>query len=150
MEGFGSQIMEFGLTWYYMGFPGGSAGKESTCSVGDLCSVPGLGRSPGEGNSYPVQFWPGVFHGLQSVGVTKSQTWLSSFHFGTIYELIGREWHRHIFEVIVTMVLTRKTDFYWGLWEVRGVLNLVKVGRVLEKRLWLRKNLFLKEEQTFL
>ena len=41
MEGFGSQVMEFGLTWYYVGFPGGSAGKESTCSPGDLSSIRG-------------------------------------------------------------------------------------------------------------
>ena len=34
-------------------FPGGSAGKESTCKAGDLCSIPGLGRSPGEGNGLP-------------------------------------------------------------------------------------------------
>ena len=39
-----------------MGFPGGSAGKESACSAGDLGSVPGLGRSPGEGKSYPLQY----------------------------------------------------------------------------------------------
>ena len=32
-----------------LGFPGGSADKESTCNVGDLGSIPGLGRSPGEG-----------------------------------------------------------------------------------------------------
>ena len=38
------------------GFPGGSGGKESACSVGDLGSIPGLGRSPGEGNSYPLQY----------------------------------------------------------------------------------------------
>ena len=38
------------------GFPGGSAGKESTCSVGDLGSIPGLGRSPGEGKVYPLQY----------------------------------------------------------------------------------------------
>ena len=38
-----------------LGFPGGSDGKESTCNVGDLCSIPGLGRCPGEGNSYPLQ-----------------------------------------------------------------------------------------------
>ena len=37
-----------------LGFPGGSAGKESACNVGDLGSVPGLGRSPGEGNAYPL------------------------------------------------------------------------------------------------
>ena len=38
-----------------MGFPGGSDNKESTCNVGDLGSIPGLGRSPGEGNGYPLQ-----------------------------------------------------------------------------------------------
>ena len=37
-------------------FPGGSAGKESACNAGDLGSIPGLGRSPGEGNSYPLQY----------------------------------------------------------------------------------------------
>ena len=40
----------------YWGFPDGSAGKESTCNVGDLSLIPGLGRSPGERNSYPLQY----------------------------------------------------------------------------------------------
>ena len=39
------------------GFPGGSAGKESACNVGDLGLIPGLGISPGEGNSYPLQYY---------------------------------------------------------------------------------------------
>ena len=39
-----------------MGFPGGSACKESTCNVRDLDSFPRLGRFPGEGNGYPVQY----------------------------------------------------------------------------------------------
>ena len=38
------------------GFPSGSAGKESTCNVGDLGSIPGLGRSSGEGNGCPLQY----------------------------------------------------------------------------------------------
>ena len=37
-----------------MGFPGGMEGKESACNVGDLGSVPGLGRSPGEENGNPL------------------------------------------------------------------------------------------------
>ena len=37
-----------------MGFPGGSAGKESACNAGDLGSIPGLGRSPGEGRGYTL------------------------------------------------------------------------------------------------
>ena len=40
-----------------MGFPCGSAGKESACNAGDLGSVPGLGRSPGEGKGYPLQYF---------------------------------------------------------------------------------------------
>ena len=39
-----------------LGFPNSSAGKESTCNAGDLGSIPGLGRSPGEGKSYPLQY----------------------------------------------------------------------------------------------
>ena len=40
---------------YTVGFPDGSDGKESACNVSDLGSIPGLGRSPGEGNGYPLQ-----------------------------------------------------------------------------------------------
>ena len=39
-----------------IGFPGGSAGRESACNEGDLGSIPGLGRSPGEGKGYPLQY----------------------------------------------------------------------------------------------
>ena len=38
------------------GFPGGSDGKESACKAGDLGSIPGLGRSPGEENGFPLQY----------------------------------------------------------------------------------------------
>ena len=44
-----------------MGFPGSSAGEESACSAGDPGSIPGLGRFPGEGIGYPVQYsWASV------------------------------------------------------------------------------------------
>ena len=58
-----------------MGFPGGSAGKESTCSVGDLDSIPGLGRFPGEGKDYPLQY-SGLENSTDYLvhGVAKSQT----------------------------------------------------------------------------
>ena len=50
-----------------MGFPDSSVGKESACNVGDLGSIPGLGRSPGEGERLPTPVsWPGEFHGLYS------------------------------------------------------------------------------------
>ena len=67
-----------------MGFPGGSDGKESTCNAGDLGLIPGSGKSPKEGNGYPLQYsclgnpmdrgaWWVAVH-----GVTKSQTRLSN------------------------------------------------------------------------
>ena len=64
-----------------MGFPCGSAGKESVCNVGDLGSVPGLGRSLEEGKGYPLQY-SGLENSMAYVvhGVIKSQT-LSDFHF---------------------------------------------------------------------
>ena len=59
-----------------------SAGKESTCNAGDLGLIPGLGRSPGEGNVYPLQY-SGLENSMDYIvhGVTKSQTRLSTFHF---------------------------------------------------------------------
>ena len=50
------------------GFPGGSDGKESACNVGDLGSILGLRRFPGDGKDYPTPvFWPGEFHGQRSL-----------------------------------------------------------------------------------
>ena len=46
---------------------GGSAGKESTCNMGDLGSIPELGRSPGEGNSYPLQY-SGLENSMDYIG----------------------------------------------------------------------------------
>ena len=59
-----------------MGFPGGSAGKESTCIVvGELGLVPGLGRSPGEGKGSPFQYF-GLENFMDCIvhGVAKGQT----------------------------------------------------------------------------
>ena len=63
-------------------FLSGSAGKKHACSVGDLSLIPGLGRSPGEGKGYPLQY-PGLEKCMDCIvhGVTKSQTRLSNFHF---------------------------------------------------------------------
>ena len=65
-----------------MRFPSGSAGKESACNVGDLGLIPGLGRPPGEGNGYPLQY-SGLENSLDCLvhGVVKSRTRLRDFHF---------------------------------------------------------------------
>ena len=65
-----------------MGFPGGSAGRESACNVADLGSIPGLGRSPREGNSYPFQD-SGLESSMDYIvrGVVTSRTRLSDTFF---------------------------------------------------------------------
>ena len=65
----------------FLGFPGGSAGKESTCNERDQI-FPGLGRSPREGKGYPLQY-SGLENSMDCIvhGVAKSQTRLSDFHF---------------------------------------------------------------------
>ena len=68
------------LSNYLSSYSGGSAGKESTCNVGDLGSIPGSGRSPGGGHGNPLQYsclenptdrgaWQATVH-----GVAKNQT----------------------------------------------------------------------------
>ena len=70
-----------------LGTAGGSDGKASVCNAGELGSIPGLGRSPGEGNGSPLQYsclenpmdggtWQAIVH-----GVAKSQTRLGDFTF---------------------------------------------------------------------
>ena len=77
-----------------MGFPGGSAGKESTCNAGDLGSIPGLGRFLGEGKVYPLQY-SGLENSMDFIvhGVTKSWTQLSDFHFTSLgfYRSVAKE-----------------------------------------------------------
>ena len=79
------------------GFPGGSEVKASACNAGDLGSIPGSGRSPGEGNGNPLQYsclenpmdggaWWATVH-----GVAKSRTRLSDFTFTQMYPAPGLE-----------------------------------------------------------
>ena len=100
----------------FLGFPCGSAGKESTCNAGDLDSIPGLGRSPGEGKGYPLELWPGEFHGLYSSwglcrvrkGIVKSRTRLSDFHFN--FHFSRKSWE------LLSIGLQRKTSEAY-LWQ---------------------------------
>ena len=71
----------------YMGFPGGSADKESTCNAGDLGSIPGLGRSPGKWKGYPLQY-SDLENSMDCIvhGVTKLDT-TERIHLDIIYIL---------------------------------------------------------------
>ena len=76
----------------FLGFPCGSAGKESACCAGDLGSIPGLRRSPGEEKGYPLQY-SGLENSMDCIcivhGVAKSWTRQNDFHFTSlcIYKL---------------------------------------------------------------
>ena len=89
-----SPEINFGIITYIslcLGFPCGSDNKESACSAGDPDLIPGLGKSPGEGNGNPLQYsclenpmdrgaWRATVH-----GVAKSWPWLSHRHFHLLY-----------------------------------------------------------------
>ena len=70
------------LGYVETGFCHSSAGKESACNAGDPSSIPGLGRSPGEGIGYPLQY-SGLENFMDNIvhGIPKSWTRLSDFHF---------------------------------------------------------------------
>ena len=72
----------------FLGFPYASAGKESACNVGDLGSIPELGRSPGEGKGYPLQY-SGLENSMDCIvhGITRSWTQLNDFHFTFMFSL---------------------------------------------------------------
>ena len=62
-----------------MGFPCGSAGKASACNPGDLGSIPGLGRSAGEGKGYPCQYsWASLVAQLVKNPPAMQETWVQS------------------------------------------------------------------------
>ena len=94
-------------------FPGGSDGKPSAYNAGDRGSIPGLGRSPGEGNGNPLQYsclqnsmdggtWWAAVH-----GVPKSWTWLTSLS-------------------LCLSVVCRHSD--WGTTSVRGIIRIGRPG----------------------
>ena len=62
-----------------MGFPSSLAGKESTCNAGDFSSIPGLGRSPGEGIGYPLQYsWASLLAQMVKNLPAMRETWAQS------------------------------------------------------------------------
>ena len=81
------QSLSYGTAYKEQGFPCGSAGKEFACNAGDLGSISGLGRSPGEGKGYPLQY-SGLENSMDCIvyGAAKSQTQLSDFHFTKLFD----------------------------------------------------------------
>ena len=104
----------------------GSAGKESTCNARDLSSIPGLGRSPGEGKGYPLQF-SGLETSLDCIvhGVAKSQTRLSGFHTFTFTQHTLVYWYtsESVNILVPLMIITGFWD--WFCWLAQNPVLMV-------------------------
>ena len=100
--------------FYVWDFLGSSAAKESACNAGDLGSIPGLGRSPGEGKGYPLQY-AGLENSMKCTvhGVMKSRTWLSHSHFTVALTL----WMYHTFSTSESLCcLLGVQNCFFSLW----------------------------------
>ena len=100
------------------GFPCGSAGKESTCNAGYLGSVPGLGRSPGEGKGYPLQY-----SGLENS--MDRGVWQATVH-GFAKSLIRLSFHFHIHSF---QVFPGSSDGKGSACNERNVGSIPQLGR---------------------
>ena len=116
------------MLWCYKGFPCGSAGEESACNARDLGSIPGLGRSPGEGTGYPLQY-SGLENSMDCIvhGVSKSRTQLSDFHASYPRQKCP------LFTVFLVIDLFSKWHCYIAKWLRRGFTPHFKVGGVGNK-----------------
>ena len=89
----------------FLGFPCGSAGKESTCNAEDLVSILRLGRSPGEEKGYPLQYSDLESSKDYTVhGVAKSWTQLSDFHFTSLLSFNIRLYFISSFNKVLMLV----------------------------------------------
>ena len=105
-----------------MGFPGGSDGKASACNVGDPGSIPGLGRSPGEGNGNPLQYsclenptdggaWWATVHGVAASDTTER---LHSLHFPSL--LMGFSLIFSFMFHVPTGMKSGEASTHWNIW----------------------------------
>ena len=115
-------------------FPGGSEVKVSACNAGDLGSIPGLGKSPGEGNGNPLQYsclenptdggaWWATVH-----GVAKSWTRLSDFTSLHAYRSIYRCWTWWIF-INYWHRLTSFKETFFLIYFGKRIINNWVVGK---------------------
>ena len=82
----------FPFSPFCLDFPDTSIGKESTCNVGDLGLIPGLGRSPGEGKGYPLQY-SGLENSIQSTGSQRvGHDWATFTHWMRLEAMILVFW----------------------------------------------------------
>ena len=95
-----------------LGFPCGSAGKESACNVGNLGLIPGLGRSPEEEKGYPLQY-SGLENAMDSIvhRVAESQTQLNDFHF-IHFTCWAHKYLQMLYTLVVSTTLSYVMPFF--------------------------------------
>ena len=98
----------------FLVFPDGSAAKQSAWNVGDLGSIPRLGISPGEWNSYPLQY-SGLENSMDYIvhGVTKSWTWLSDFDLLAIMNKIAMNRYVQVFVFGICILKPSQFILFW-------------------------------------
>ena len=118
-----------------MGGKSGSEVKASACNAGDLGSIPGLGRSPGEGNGNPLQYsclenpmdwgaWWAAVH-----RVTKSRTGLSDFSYLLIFQMTSHHLRRYLTVLICHIRVALHTSAkYFLIWSNCSLKQLVYKG----------------------
>ena len=93
-----------------MGFPDSSVGKESTCNAEDPGSTPGLGRSPGEGRSYPLQYsWASLVAQLVKDPPAMRETWVRSLGWEDPLEK-GKATHSSILAWRIPWTICKESD----------------------------------------
>ena len=128
-------------TLLFLGFPGGSDGKESACNEGDLGSIAGLGRSPGGGHGNPVQYSclenP---HGQRSLGGYSPWDCKESKHSTHTYSwlilLYSRNQHNIVKQLNVNNNIFKKSILLKSFWLLAFVLRNSKCPTIIFKHNW--------------
>ena len=135
----------------FLGFPSGSAGKESTRNVGDLGSIPRLGKSLGKGKGYPLQY-SGLENSTDCIvhGVAKSRTWLTLTSL-SLSSLAVWHWVKNSQHVTSTFLLTDIEEAVdRGLADQElGVWASLSVPCSVQQHTWSWENLFSLESLPF-
>ena len=130
-----------------MGFPGSSAGKESTCKAGDPSSIPGLGRSPGEEISHPLQYsWASLVAQLVKNPPAMWETWV---WYAVIHSNVIIIWKTYLTMYCYKIVLRRK-NLLIKIYNIIGItlfIYLATLG-IPDHLTCLLRNLYAGQEAT--
>ena len=110
------------------GFPDSSVGKESACNAGDPSSIPGSGRSPGEGIGYPPQYsWASLVAQLIKNPPAMWETWVRSLGWENPLEK-GKATHSNILAWRIPWTIQQRTGRDWATFTFMTKINLQKKG----------------------